>query len=275
MDITTIVGLVVGFGTLAFGYTMDGGILSSLYLPSAIVIVVGGTIGAVVVSFGASQLKVFFQQFMSIFKKPKSRLGETIDLLIMLSETARKEGLLSLEKIITAKSQKSDIDPFMKRGILMVIDGIGLEEIRNLLETEIYVYEQKTKTSISMFDSAAAYAPAMGMIGTIMGLIQVLGNMSTPEQLTKSIAVAFITTFYGVILANLFFLPASSKLKIRLSDYNMEKEMIIEGVCGIRNGENPKMLREKLSGYLHADPKGGKPAEDKKGVKTAGNKVKK
>lgn len=250
MDLTTILGLIIGFGALAYGYTMDGGVLTALYLPSALVIVIGGTIGAVVVSYGASQLKNFFKLFFSIFTTPKSKAQQTIDFLVKLSESARKEGLLSLEKIIEAESQKGYVDPLLKRGALMVIDGVDLDQIRDLLETEVYLYEQKTKSDISMFESASAYAPAMGMIGTIMGLIQVLANMTTPEQLTKSIAVAFITTFYGVILANIFFSPAASKLKARLADYRTEKDMIIEGVCGIRNGENPKMLREKLTAYI-------------------------
>jgi chemotaxis protein MotA len=261
MDFTSIIGIVVGFGMLVLGYSMDNGDVMALMLASAAVIVIGGTAGALILSYGASQLKHFFGMFFEIYKNPKSSINATIDYLVTLAETARKEGLLSLEKIIMEEDPKKKVDPLLKRGTLMVIDGTDLEQIRTLLDMEIYIYEQRRKTEISMFDSAAAYAPAMGMVGTIMGLIQVLQNMSSPENLTKAIAVAFITTLYGVILANLFFIPVANKLRIRLVSYRMEKEMIIEGICGIRNGDNPKMLREKLSTYLQLDGKGAKKAK--------------
>ncbi len=265
MDITSFLGIITGFGMLYWGYSMDGGNVGALMLISAFIIVFGGSLGSIMMAYGVGQLKNFAKLFVEIFIQPKSNIASTIDFLVKLSETARKEGLLSLEKVIEAEGPKSKIDPLLKRGTLMVIDGTDLEQIRELLETEIYVYEQKCKPEIAMFDSFAAFAPAYGMIGTIMGMIQVLANMSSPEQLCKAIAVAFITTLYGVIIANLFCIPASNKLKIRLAQYSLEKGMIIEGICGIRNGDNPKMLREKLSAYLQLDDKAMK--KSKKGTK--------
>ena len=140
----------------------------------------------------------------------------------------------------------------------MVVDGADLEQIKSFLETDISVYEQKASIEIGMFNSMAAYAPAYGMIGTIMGLIQVLANMESPETMAAAISVAFITTLYGVVIANALCIPAASKLKLRLDYYQTEKEMIIEGICGIRNGDNPKILRERLSPYLIHEPSAAK-----------------
>ena len=258
MDFASIFGVVLGFSSLAFGYTMSGGSIKALGLLSAVIIVVGGTFGAVILSYGMKQLVRMPKLFLQVFLIPKSKASKTIDFLVMLSENARKDGLLSLEKIIESEESKNPIDPLLKRGTMMVIDGMDLEQIREILESDIAIYEQKSKTEISMFETMGGYAPAFGMIGTIVGLIQVLANMESPEQMASSIGVAFITTLYGVILANMAFLPTANKLKIRLNEYILEKEMIIEGICSIRNGINPKMLREKLSSYTQFDDKSGK-----------------
>ena len=153
--------------------------------------------------------------------------------------------------------------------MVQVRHGADLEQIKSFLDTDIAVYEQKTSTEIGMFNSMAAYAPAYGMIGTIMGLIQVLANMESPETMAAAIAVAFITTLYGVVIANALCIPAAGKLKLRLDYWQTEKEMIIEGICGIRNGDNPKILRERLSPYLIYEPSAAKrkqkgPAENGK-----------
>lgn len=257
MDFASIIGLALGFGSLVLSYKMDGGELRSLMMLNAVVIVFGGAFGSVFLAYGFGQLKKLPALIMQAFTTPKSKIPETIDFLVMLSENARKDGLLSLEKTVTDQPK---IDSFLKRGVLMVIDGADLEQIRELLENDIHLYEQKAKMEISMFDSLASFAPSFGMIGTIVGLVQVLGNMESPEQMAKSIGVAFIATLYGVVTANMFCLPITNKLKIQLSKYCKEKEMIIEGICAIRNGVNPKMLREKLSSYLifqdKSSPKG-------------------
>lgn len=274
MDLASVFGVVVGLGSLILGYTMDGGSVKALWLISAFIIVVGGSLGSVALSYGISVLKKLPFLYLQTFAKGKSSFLKTIDYIVMLSENARKDGLLSIEKIIDDKNtkEKEAADPLLKRGMLMVIDGVDLEQIRELLELELYVYEEKSKNEISMFESFAGFAPAYGMIGTIVGLIQVLANMESPEQMTSSIAVAFITTLYGVIIANLICLPAAAKLKGRLQQYLLEKEMIIEGVCAIRDGINPKVLRDKLSIYLQAElanPKKAKaaPKEEKENAK--------
>ena len=250
MDFMSFLGIAVAILSLLIGYAIDGGKVAALWLLSAFIMVVGGTIGSVLVSYGFQQIKKFPGMLFSLFKQPKSNISKTIDFLIKLSENARKEGILSLERVIQTAEAQGVVDPFLKSGIMMVVDGADLAQIKAFLETDIAVYDQKMQTEINMFDSMAQYAPAYGMIGTIMGLIQVLANMTSPETMAAAISVAFITTLYGVVIANALCIPAANKLRIRLDYYQTEKEMIIEGICGIRNGDNPKMLREKLKPYL-------------------------
>lgn len=272
MDISTILGVIIGFGMIITGFLLEKGILSSLFLISPAVIVFGGTIGAVMLSFTMKDISRVPKIFLSICKLPKNNINALIDYLVMLSETSKREGLLSLEKVLEADQLKNKVDPFLKRGTLMVIDGTDLQGIQDLLETEIYLYEQKTKIDISIFEAAGGYSPTMGIIGTVLGLIQVLSNMSTPEELAKSIAVAFIATLYGVAFANLLYLPIGNKLKVKLKYYKLEKGMIIDGICSIRNGENPKLVRERLSTYMMFESKGAKTKD--KGAKSKADGVK-
>jgi chemotaxis protein MotA len=263
MDLASIFGILASFGFVIFGYAMDGGSVSGLIMTSAIVITVGGTFGALFVSFGFENLKHFPLMLLELFKKPKTKINKTIEFLITLSRTAKQSGLLSLEKVvINSESEKDGIDPFLKKGILIAVDGTDTDKIRSILENDIYIYEQKRLADISMFDFCASASPAFGMIGTIVGLIQMLAvGMEDPNQLTKAIGVAFITTLYGSLLANCIFTPASLKLKTRLASYRLEKEMIIEAICAIRNGVNPKLLREQLDSYMVKESKRGKKAE--------------
>ncbi len=249
MDIASIIGIALGFGCLLFGYSMDGGGLKSLVLLSAFIIVIGGSLGSAALSFGISELKNMPKMMIRAFKPPKSKIGETIDFIVKLSEIARKDGLLSIEKSINENNMAEQLDPLLYQGILMVIDGVDLEQIRDTLETQIYVFEEKSKNEIAIFDALGGYAPTYGMIGTIMGMIKVLANLENAEEMAASIAVAFTATLYGVASANVLYLPIASKLKLRLKQSLLEKEMIIEGVCSIRNGMNSKMLRDKLSIY--------------------------
>ncbi|OJU16837.1 MAG: hypothetical protein BGN88_08160 [Clostridiales bacterium 43-6] len=267
MDIFSIIGVFFGIGMILVGYILEHGKIQSLILLSPALIVFGGTVGALMLSYTQNIITKAPKLILEALKKPKSKVPELIDFLVMLSESARRDGLLSLEKVVEEEQNKKAIDPLLKRGIIMVIDGTDLQEIRELLETEIFVYEENKKIEASFFEAAGGYSPTMGIIGTVLGLVQVLSNMSTPEELAKSIAVAFIATLYGIMFANLIYLPIGNKLKLQLKYYKLEKEMIIEGICCIRNGENPKMLRERLSAFLQLDPqkkkKSGKNAEIK------------
>lgn len=250
MDISTILGLIIGFGSLYLGYTMDGGDIGALMMLSAIIIVLGGSIGGLFMSYGLGTVLRLPKLFMEVIILPKSTIEGTIDYLVLLATKARQGGLLSLEKEINNEDPKKPTDPFLKRGILMVVDGTDSEKISEILQNDICIYETDRTVAISMFDSLGGYAPTFGMVGTIVGLIMMLGaGMSNPDELTKAIGVAFITTLYGVLLANLLFVPCASKLRNRMSNYRMEKEMIIQAVCAIRNGINPRLLQEQLSSY--------------------------
>lgn len=248
MDFASLFGLIFGIGSIAVGYAIDGGSLSSLWMFSAMLITLGGSIGAICVSYGLPQLIKMPGLILSILIKPKSTIRQTANLLHFYSQNARQSGLLSLERLVT--EQQND-NPFLKRSILMVVDGTDAEKISSILENDIDIEEQNRMTEIQMFDTMAAYCPAFGMVGTIVGLIRVLAaGMDDPNALTKAIGIAFITTLYGVLLANLLLIPVSTKLKARLKASRLEKEMIIEAVCAIRNGINPRLLREQLSSYV-------------------------
>lgn len=255
MDLLSIIGLIAGVGFVLYGYTMEGGSLASLGMLSSCFIVFGGSFGALFLSYGIKQVKTLPKLCLDIFKAPKSTVNETIEFLIKLSQTAKENGLLSLEKAVS----DGNVDPFIKRGILSVVDGTDPEKIRDMMQSDIYVYEQDRILCISMLDALGGYGPAFGMVGTIVGMIHTLSvGSSDAAQLTQAISIAFTATLYGVASANLIFIPMATKLKNRLSDYRLEKEMIIDAVCAIRNGANPKMLKEQLSSYQILDSKSSK-----------------
>jgi chemotaxis protein MotA len=193
--------------------------------------------------------------FLEAFTSPKRKTDKIIEFLVSMAEAARRDGVLCLEDMIRADENKDLVDPYIEHGIMMVVDGSQAEEIRDALENELSVYEQKKKLIASMFESAGGFSPTMGIIGTVMGLVQVLSHMSAPEELAHSIAVAFIATLYGVCFANLVYLPIAAKLKLKIKYNRMEKDMIIDGICAIRNGDNPRILRERISVYLDSTKK--------------------
>jgi len=247
MEISTIIGLIIGFGGIAVGYLMDNGVLSALWMLSAFITVVGGSFGALFVSYPLGQVLKLPKLFGELLHAPKSTIDSTIDYLVLLATKARQGGLLSLEKEINSSDR---VDPFIKRGVLMVVDGTDAGKISEILENDIYIYESSESAAVSMLDALGGFTPAFGMIATIMGLIMCLSAGSgSPDEMTHAIGGAFTATFYGVLLANLFFLPAASKLKGRIANYRLEKEMVIEAVCAIRNGVNPRLLQEQLSSY--------------------------
>ncbi len=267
MDISTLLGFIVGFGSIYIGYTMDGGDVGSLMMLSAIIIVLGGSIGGLFMSYGLKDIAKLPKLFVEVLILPKATVSGTIEYLVLLATRARQGGLLNLEKEINTVDPKKPVDPFIKRGVLMVVDGTDSDKISDILQNDIYIYETSRSIGISMFDALGAYAPTFGMVGTIVGLIMMLSaGMGNPDELTKAIGVAFITTLYGVLLANLFFVPCASKLRNRMSMYRLEKEMVIEAVCAIRNGINPRLLQEQLSSYYILEP-----GKAKKGAEKADN----
>ncbi|SDG17393.1 flagellar motor protein [Desulfosporosinus hippei] len=245
MDLSTIIGIIVGFGCLIIGYILEGGSVSSLGGFSAAMIVFGGTAGAVIISFPLANLKNLPKWIKLAFTSQTFGTEEAYETLLRFSEKARREGLLSLEhelEIVT--------DRFTHQGMQLVIDGTDPEITREILESNITVLEKRHKVGISVFEAAGGYSPTMGIIGTVMGLVMVLGNLSDPEALSHSIAAAFIATLYGVASANLLWLPIATKLKMKDKAEIAAMEMVLDGILSIQAGQNPAILKEKLRTHM-------------------------
>lgn len=249
MDITTLIGIIGGMAFVINGI-MQGGEIGNFMDSSSIMIVCGGTICAVVASFPFSMLKNVGKHLLKLFSNKKFKVEPIIDLLVEFAQLARKNGLLALEE----KANELE-DPFFKQGILLVVDAMEADKVREMLETEVGSMDQRHQDEIAIYEKAAAYAPAFGMIGTLIGLINMLKGMDlstgSSDTLGLSMATALVTTFYGCMLANLFFMPIAKKLRIRNEEEILYKQIIIEGVIGIQSGENPKNLKEKLVSLLH------------------------
>ncbi|PKM47350.1 MAG: motility protein A [Firmicutes bacterium HGW-Firmicutes-8] len=247
MDLSSIIGLVLGFAMLLIAYVEEGGQLSALVQPTAAMIVFGGTIGAVMTSFTLNDLKQVGKLFQIVFKEKKYEVNELITILCSFAEKARREGLLSLER------ETANIDDeFLRQGIQLVVDGTDPALVRDILETQIEFTDQRHKIGADIFESAGGYSPTMGIIGTVLGLVMVLGNLTNPDELGPSIAVAFIATLYGVAFANLAWLPIGHKLKLKSKQERFMREIALEGVLSIQAGDNPGIVREKLRAFLSA-----------------------
>ena len=227
------------------GYLMEGGSIGALFQLSAAIIVFGGTSGAVLTAFPLAYLKNVPHWLKIAFTNQSFGTAEAYDTLVRFAEKARREGLLSLEQELETVS-----DRFTRQGMQLVIDGTDPEITREILESNIAVLEKRHKIGISVFEAAGGFAPTMGIIGTVMGLVRVLGNLSDPNSLSESIASAFIATLYGVSSANLIYLPIANKLKMKDKAEVAAMEMILDGILSIQAGENPSILKEKLKTHV-------------------------
>ncbi len=244
MDLATIIGLVLAFGLVTAGIMMNSSLLIYIDIPS-MVIVVGGTIGAALVNYPLGQmmsvLKVCRKTLFATLDDPKDIISRFMD----YANRARREGILSLEPIIR------DIkDEYLKKGLQLTVDGLEPQAIQEILETEIHYLEQRHETGAELLAAMGGYAPALGMIGTVIGLVAMLSSMNDPATIGPAMAVALITTFYGALLANLVFNPMAGKLKLRSKQEVLTREMILEGILAISKGENPRIIEEKLNSYL-------------------------
>lgn len=245
MDVLSIVGIVVGFGAILLGQHLEGGHLSSLLNGPAILIVFGGTVGAVMLQ---SPLAVFMRalsMLMWVVKPPVQPMAEVVEKVVSWSQVARKEGLLGLERVADEESE-----PFTQKGLQLLVDGSEPETIRATLEVELTARENRDNQAAKVFEGMGGYSPTIGIIGAVMGLIHVMGNLADPSKLGGGIAVAFVATIYGVALANLFFLPASNKLKAVVMAQTQFREMLIEGIVAIAEGENPRVIETRLVGFM-------------------------
>ncbi len=253
MGKATILGIAIGFGMILTGYVLDKGNIASLFLLSPILIVIGGTAGAVIVSFSMDDIKKIFPLVKQSMSEPNISLERTMQTILGLAAKAKREGLLVLEETVQDQEFVRKNDPLIVRGILLLMQGFAEDALLDILDQELYIFDQIKKKEISMFEAAGGYSPTMGIIGTVMGLIHVLANMGTPEELAKAIGVAFIATLYGVMTANLLYLPIANKLKLQYKLARIDKQLIVDGVISINNGYSPMEIKERLSSYLQYD----------------------
>ena len=245
IDIISVIGILISFGAILGGQYLEGGSISSLIQVTAFIIVLGGTFGACMLQYS---LPVFLQGVKLlrwIVMPPRISLGGLIEEIIGWGQTARRGGLLSLEPIL-AEMQ----DPFMKKGLQLLVDGAEPEKLREAMEVEMIAYDDHYRNSAKVWESAGGYSPTIGILGAVMGLIHVMENLSDPSKLGSGIAVAFVATIYGVGAANLFFLPIANKLKFLIGKEMVKREMVVEGLVAIANGENPRLIETKLRGYI-------------------------
>jgi chemotaxis protein MotA len=264
MDITTLLGLIVGIVSLILGFTLEGGQIQSLFQVTAALIVFGGTIGAVIVGLPLEQLKEVPKILKIAFTGQKKDPLAVIDDMVQLSMIARREGILALEEKIETYE-----DEFFKNGIRYVVDGMEPDLVRSILETELSYIESRHAKGIAVFEAAGGFAPTMGIIGTVMGLVQVLGNLSNVGELGPKIATAFIATLYGVASANVIYLPIVNKLKARSKEEVLIRELMIEGILSIQAGENPGILEQKLKAFLSPKMREAKQEVKQANVETA------
>ncbi len=245
MDLIALLGLIIGLGAVIVGNIVEGGTTAHLVQAAAAIIVFGGTFGAVILSFPFKDIITAFISLKFIFLSRKVNFDETIETILDLLVIARKRGLLALQEEL----DRID-DSFLKRGITYVIDGISPKIIKESLTQEIYIYEEIIKKAAKVYDSAGGYAPTIGIIGAILGLIHVLKNVADPSKIGLGIATAFVATIYGVGSANLIFIPIAKRIINKLEDEILLMELMIEGILGIEAGMNPYFLRAKLESFL-------------------------
>lgn len=244
MDIATVIGLISGF-VFIIGGIVTSGDLGSFWDFSSIVIVLGGTIASTLISYPIKSFLGTSKVVRIAFLKKEVSPDEIIGEIIKLANVARKEGLLSLEEF----GEQID-DDFLKKGIMLIVDGTDPELVRNILETELVFLEERHSEGQSIFETMGAFAPGYGMLGTLVGLINMLKNLDDPDAIGSSMSVALVTTFYGSLLANLIFLPMANKLKIRSGREILVKELMVEGLLSIQAGENPRIIEEKLKTFI-------------------------
>jgi chemotaxis protein MotA len=257
-DFATIGGLVLAVGGIMGGLILEGGKARDVAQVTAAMIVLSGTIGAVMVTTPMHTLLGAVKKMGLVFFERSHNPEAIVEEIIGYASKARKSGIVSLEH-----EANSIQDPFLRKALNLAVDGTDLQIIRQTMELEISMEEHHGEAEAKVFESAGGYAPTIGIIGAVLGLIQVMKNLSNIEEVGHGIAVAFVATVYGVGTANLFFLPAGNKLKARVQQAIHNKELMLEGVAGIVEGLNPKLIQSKLEAYLgeSPDPKAAKPAK--------------
>ncbi len=244
MDWASLAGLGLALAGILFGQLIEGGHLDSLLQPAAFVIVVVGTVGAVLLQTGLATFIRGVAMLRWIFVPPEDQSPNLMQDIMMWSASARREGLLSLERYLDSIE-----DVFTKKGMGLIVDGIDPYKIREILEVDISTYERRERQAVKIWEAAGGYAPTIGILGAVLGLIHVMENLTEPSKLGSGIAVAFVATIYGVGLANLVFLPIANKLKSIIADEVRRREMLTDVFCSVANGENARVVEERILAY--------------------------
>ena len=245
MDKISVFGLLLGLVAIVGGQMLEGGHVASLAQPTALLIVVGGTMGAVMLQSPYAVFVRGIRMVSWVWYPPVVDYVQLISQVTAWSHIARREGLLALEN-----SMNQLQDDFTRKGLQLLVDGAEPERLREVLEVEINTFEEQMKLSARIWEAAGGYSPTIGIMGAVLGLIHVMENLSDPSKLGAGIAVAFVATIYGVGLANLVFLPMSNKLKAHINRQIVRREMIVDGLLGIANGDNPRIIESRLQGYI-------------------------
>jgi chemotaxis protein MotA len=243
---------MIAFLGIIGGMVLEGGNPAALIQPTALIIVGGGTIGATFASFPLEHTIAALKAIKICISPPKSDHEKTIAELTELCQFARKNGIMALEG-----KAKAHTDPFTRKGLTLVVDGIDPAMLLSIMETELETFEEHAKIPVPVIEAVGAYAPTIGIIGAVLGLIHVMENLDDPSKLGSGIAVAFVATIYGLLIANVIALPIGSKLKQRVAQMTHEKNMILQGLVALQNGENPHFLAQRLRAFI-GDGHGGK-----------------
>lgn len=252
MDKSSICGITLAIGGITLGLILEGGRVAQIVQPTAAIIVFGGTIGAVMLQFPMPVIVQAGKQLRTVFQERSTNSLQTVQQLVSYAHQARRAGIVSLDNEL-----ESIRDPFLKRSLMLAVDGTEPEELRKMMESDLSARAEQEELVSQVFESAGGFAPTIGIIGAVLGLIQVMQHLANMEEVGRGIAVAFVATIYGVGAANLIFLPCAGKLKIRLRQQQIIREMTLEGVVSILEGMNPHVLEGKLLGYLQEHQDGG------------------
>jgi chemotaxis protein MotA len=245
MDKISALGLLIGVLAIIGGQILEGGHVGSLSQPTALLIVLGGTLGAVMLQSPYATFMRGMRMVKWVWFPPVVNHLQVIQQVSSWSQISRREGLLALEAVMNQLK-----DDFARKGLQLLVDGAEPERLREVLEVEINTFEDEMRLSARIWEAAGGYSPTIGILGAVMGLIHVMENLTDPSKLGAGIAVAFVATIYGVGLANLVFLPMANKLKAHIARLIVQREMIVDGLVGIANGDNPRIIESRLKGYI-------------------------
>jgi chemotaxis protein MotA len=249
MDKGSVGGVLLAIVGIMAGLLLEGGSLSQIVQPTAALIVFGGTMGAVLLQFPLPTVIAAFRSLGHIFSAPQKHNQELLALLVNFANKARRNGVVSLDSDL-----ETIHDPFLRQALMLAVDGTDPNELRKIMRVSLDCTAENEERLPAVFESAGGFSPTVGILGAVLGLIQVMQHLDNIEEVGRGIAVAFVATIYGVGAANLFFLPFAGKMRIRMHDSHQRREMMLEGVISILEGMNPRMLEVKLAGFLSDTP---------------------